>query len=269
VEDRALTYSAMLRDLKARRPWTHPVWEHNPKLAARDFALYLGLRVPLLIGFKWDVRDLPQPPAPAVVIKPNHGGGSACVAPLVRDGGMWRSLLGDGSRDWRGWLRHLHTKSQKRPRTYPHPDNVGPPWLVEEMVGGGIPTEWKCYTVGGVVQFVAQFQRDPESPRSTSRRSICYRDRDMAVIPGGVRADTREVVALPDPAFPAEIIEAAERVARALPTNFVRVDLYEDAYGVVFSEITPEPGGLNRLNPEWDARVGAAWVAAGGVEACL
>jgi len=215
------------------------------------------------------VRKLPEYDGAGCVIKPNHGGGSLCVLPLEWNGGRWHSLLGDGSRLWDEWLRHLHIRSQTRPRTFPHPDNVRPPWLVEGLVGGGIPTEWKCYTVGGVVQFVAQFQRDPESPRSTSRRAICYRGRDMAVVPGGVRADTRKVATLPDPAFPAEIIEAAEYVARALPTNFVRVDLYEDAHGVVFSEITPEPGGLNRLSPEWDARVGAAWVAAGGVEACL
>lgn len=54
--------------------------------------------------------------------------------------------------------------------------------------------------------------------------------------------------------------EAASKVARHVPTPFVRVDLYEAQDGPVFGEITPIPaGGTSQFVPEWDERLGRLW----------
>jgi hypothetical protein len=259
-------FSALYRDLKRTRPWDHPIWATNSKLDARAFVEGLGLRVPELYAGPSELEEaqgwaLPE----ACVVKPNDGAVAQGVLPLVHEGTAYRSLLGDGRRPWPAWCLWLAQVARRKPRTFPHPDNIRGPWLLEELVltpERGLPYEWKFYVIGGTVRFCAQFQRDAQRPRATHRTRRCYRDRDMHPIPGGVKLDRGQDV-LPGPRHPEALVAMAETIARALPAPFVRIDLYEDDAGPVFSEITPEPGGNHdAFRPEWDRRLGEAWMAA-------
>lgn len=260
-------FSHLYRDLKATRPWDHPIWACNHKLDARAFVEGLGVRVPELIAGPDELSAMHRWRLPErSVVKPNSGAVALGVLPLRKVGDIiYRSLLGDGTREWFEWVAFLHTVASRRPRTFPHPDNIRGPWFAEELIEGpkgGLPDEWKCYVIGGRVQFVAQFRRDPATPRVSQRSRTCYRDRDLRPIPGGVKSD-RAQHNLPGPRDPAGIIALAETVAQALPAPFVRLDVYEDAHGPVFSEITPEPGGNHdAFLPHWDRMLGEAWTEA-------
>ncbi len=76
---------------------------------------------------------------------------------------------------------------------------------------------------------------------------------------GPVRHQDRYEASLPAPRHPRDLVAAAERIARALPGPFVRVDLYDVPGGVAFGEITPRPGGSQRFTPDLDRRLGEAW----------
>jgi hypothetical protein len=256
-------FSALYADLKRTRPHTHPVWQHNAKLDARRFATTLGIRVPPLLGIVRDPRNLTERTAP-VVVKPNDGCVALGVLPAVPDGGGWRDLFSGRTASWAAWMQELYELSQQPPRFRPHPDNVRGPWVMEGMVGDGsaLPDDWKFYVIGGRVLLTGQFRRIPSAGRKAKAR-ICQWTRDWERVTGGAKADQDNDLTLPPPKHGAQLVAIAERIAAALPTPFVRVDLYEDDAGPVFSEITPEPGGSHRFRPEWDERLGAAWAEVG------
>jgi len=254
-------FSEFYARLKAERPRTHPIWEHNSKLSGRALAERLGVRVPLLLQTAGDPRDLKEPSWPSVVVKPNDGCSARGVLVLVSDGhGGWLDLFTGRADTWDWWMVHLLGLGTGR-----YGEGVAGPWLVEERIPGQLsprclPYDWKAYVIGGRVEFVAQFSRRAGLGRRGGK-DVCQWTRDWRMVTEGARTDYG-VVPLPAPSFPNGLITAFEAIAQELPAVFVRVDCYEDAVGPVFGEITPAPGGPQSFKPEWDERLGAAWAAA-------
>jgi len=252
-----VSFAARYRELKASRLRSHPVWDVNAKLAGRDYAAARGVRVPRLLCVHENVRMIPPHAGPAV-LKPNDGCSARAVLPLIPAGVAWRDYFSGEVRPWPEWMARAGTYRQRRAPT--DASGIGGPWLLEEMVGDGIrlPDEWKALVVGGVVQLVAQFRREPGEGRSSSGKRTTYWTRDMERIPGGIKLD-RAVCDLPPAIHGAALVETAEMLCRDIDAPMMRVDLYEDEEGVIFGEFTPEPGGTLEFRPEWDAKMGAAW----------
>jgi hypothetical protein len=231
-----------------------PVWDHNAKDAGYALARSLGLRVPAQIAAPAPLDALREPAAERVVVKPVEGAAARGVMPLVRaDDGNWHLLFELGRTFSWAEIRGLLDDAVAE-------GGVGAEFLVEELIEGptplALPYDCKVYCIGGRAELI--MQRDPRNRRWAKHASMRFLGRDFVDL-GLVRHRQRHDPSVPLPAHPAELLDSAERIAGALPTPFVRVDLYEAPDGVVFSEITPQPGGYQLLRDDVDERLGEAW----------
>jgi hypothetical protein len=242
---------------RSRELWGHadPVWDHNDKAAGARLAGQLGIRVPRQLAPPTLLDELRPPPVERCLLKPISGTASRGVTPLVRQpDGRWLNLfeLGDGPQPWeaiRDQLEQLRAEGRISRR-----------FLVEELLAGPSPTElpydYKCLCIGGEVQLVyARDVRNERFPRHSGYRYFSPAWEDLGPISTPSQLDP----SIPPPVHAEELLAAAAAVARALPTPFVRVDLYDQPDGVVFGEITPQPGTNLWFGPELDRQLGEAW----------
>ena len=133
-------------------------------------------------------------------------------------------------------------------------DAIAPQILVEPRLGGTadvIPYDYKFRVFNGRVEQIGV---------STDRlqgAKIAMFDRDWNQLPFAVDHIPREMARLEKPPHIAEMLQAAERLAK--PFTFARVNFYDLPEGPRFGEMTLTPAsGLMPYEPdEWDARVGA------------
>lgn len=127
--------------------------------------------------------------------------------------------------------------------------------LVEESIANGDlrPQEWKVFAFHGRVGLVQQMDRNADQTRmkfySSTGEPLGRLRSDIVFAP--------ELV--PSPVF-AEIIEAAEAISAAIPTGFVRVDLFEQEGGrILLGELCMGPGGDLLFKKGWDRKLGRMW----------
>lgn len=249
--------------VRAIKEWTadHPVWRHNDKVSARRLAHLSGVRPPELFAGPCRLSLLTPPAVPAV-LKPVHGCSARGVHLLVPAGDRYRELMSGTMMTWEQvTLSALAAKHTARNQTLirrGHPDATRPPWLLEELIlwGGKAACDWKIFTFGHEPAVALQISRTPA--RTYVKWWDAHTWDDLGNI-HPVRTWTYNKSLTP-PADPAALCEAARKVARHVPTPFVRVDLYEAQDGPVFGEITPIPaGGTSQFVPEWDERLGRLW----------
>lgn len=246
------------------RVWQPTAWAYNPKLAGREMAQRLGVRMPALLAGPAPLTEL-SPPQRAGVLKPAEGTGGRGILPLVPTGdGLYHCLLTGDVGKWQehtdvAWRQasSRYNPATQRSEPIPAPVMERMPWIVEELVGDGarIPDDVKCYCIGGRVELIRQ--RRPGRGRGGRNGAVhCFWSRSWDRLRGV--DEYRPVADLPRPRGAAEIVHAAERIARFLGSPIVRVDMYA---GAIFGEITPRPAG-DHWTPAWDMRLGAAWEAA-------
>lgn len=231
-----------------------PIWAYNAKDAGAELARSLGLRTPRRFGETVTLADL-APPRQRCVIKPLHGASARGVLALVPgDDGDWFNLLDleAGPRDWETLRAQLGDLVSNK--------LISDRFLVEELVEGptelALPLDWKVVCVGGEVLFT--WARDQRNSRRGQDSRYRHFSRDWQDL-GALRFPDRHDPSIPDPHHPEELVAAAETVARALPSLFVRVDLYDTPSGVLFGEITPQSGVPLWLGPELDREFGERW----------
>jgi TupA-like ATPgrasp len=265
----APSFHALYESMKRQREWLerdhsvrHPIWRANPKTAGRSLAASLGIPVPQLMAGPMPGERLEQPDADRFVVKPVEGHSGRGVYALVRDGERLWSVLDDRPIGWNE-IRDRLAEEAKAGR-------ISSQVFVEELISADrppgsssredslpvLPFDWKCYCIGGRVEVV--MQKDARGRRGNRGAQYKFWSREMTEL-GPVRHQDRYDASLPPPRHPWQLVEAAERVAQALPGPFVRVDLYDGHAGVVFGEITPHPGGEQRFTPDLDRRLGEAW----------
>ena len=251
---------------QAIRDWTadHPVWRHNDKISARELAHSSEVRPPALLGGPSSLRNLPQPTTPAV-LKPVHGCSARGVHLLAPAHEGYRELLSGRYMTWEqvtsSALAAKHTARNQALIKRGHPDATRPPWLLEELIlwDGEAACDWKIFTFGHEPEVALQMKRGPGLIRVKWWSLNDWSDIGDICPTRGWRYSPR----LAPPSNPEAMAEAARKVARQVPTPFVRVDLYEAQDGPVFGEITPTPtGGTSLFVPEWNERLGRAWDAA-------
>ena len=257
-------YSSMNRQrawLKRDHGVRHPISEVEPKLAGRSLAASLGVRVPRLLAGSAPPERLQEPVAERFIVKPIEGWSGRGVHALVREGEGLFSLLDERTTSWEE-VRGKLAADQKEMAADAEANGwrVSREFIVEELLPSGhaerpLPFDWKCYCIGGRVELI--MQREARGQGRDGKR-FKFWSPELSEL-GPVRHQDRYEPSLPAPQHPRDLVAVAERIARALPGPFVRVDLYDVPSGVAFGEITPRPGGIQRFTPDLDRRLGEAW----------
>lgn len=232
-----------------------PVWRYNSKPAGAALAQELGLRVPEKLCEPVPLDALELTERRRCVVKPTSGASARGVVPLVPDGEhAWIDLfdLELGPRSWeqiREGIAEVVTTGR-----------IEPSFFLEEMVAGPsdleLPYDWKSVCIGGRV--VLTYCRDARNRRPGRYSRYRYWSADWGDL-GRVHHPDRIDPTLPPPRHPDEMTRVAETIANHVDTEFLRVDLFEDAAGVLFSELTPQPGGVLWYGDELDRRFGDLW----------
>ena len=141
-------------------------------------------------------------------------------------------------------------------------------FLVEEKVAGankGIPFDYKFYVIGGEVVMGTMFDRNTQ-PTSMAVFDPSWTDvpEEEVLRPASAPVQHRSV-ALPPHAD--QLTDAAQKVAREIDANLIRVDLYATTDGPLLGEITYASGPAHfarmyRFSPAFDAALGKRWAEA-------
>jgi len=260
------SYHALMARTMAERGFDHPIWELNDKVSARELARLAQVRAPRLLQGPCSLRAMTPPDEPAV-IKPVHGCSARGVVPLLPEGDGYYNPRTDEHLTWEQAVAQAlaakHTERNQRLIQRGHPDALRPPWLLEAMVRdavtGGLPADWKAYCFDGQAYVILHAYR-----AASGDLRLQWWDREWNPL-GDICPHRKYTVdpTLRPPRDPDAMITAMDSVASLVDSPFIRVDLYEDVDGPVFGEITPVPtGNTLRFVPEWDRRLGEAWLAA-------
>jgi hypothetical protein len=229
------------------------IWWLSSKPGGRELAERVGVPVPPLLAAPMASDELAWPEdAEAGVLKPSHGSGGKAVFALRRDGERFWSLR---QQRWMPWERIV-----ARVRGIEADGGVRGPYLLEQLVPGvdpwQLPYDWKCYCIAGEPELILQ----KASGRPTRPGRAAFKYWLPSWEPAGPvgRWDQLDPD-LPAPQEPTRLLEAARRVAGAVPGPFVRVDLLESPGRVWFGELTPHPGGPPLFTHATDRRLGEAW----------
>lgn len=232
-----------------------PVFSINGKDKTHEWARGLGVRVPELVGTYLDIGDLPWDELPdRFVLKPFRGSTSRGVFVLQKMDGGWQDLQSGQAvarRDVeRAYLDLVATNA------------ISAAVLVERMIvdprfPGFPPIDYKVYTFFGRVGLIAAKSHgwDGQGGSRSAFRVFDPEWRDLGAAFAGVPLDRT----IPAPVRGAELLELASLISAAVPRAALRVDLFEDADGVVLGEITPEPGGPVLLRADVDRALGLLW----------
>lgn len=232
-----------------------PVWQLNNKAAAYRFALSHGVPIPQVYGEYVRARDIPWDHGlDEFVLKTVIGTVARGVMPLVREKGGYLDLLSPSPQPLSS--EQVVTRLEHLKRDGLASAEV----LLEELLrappGTGLKVlpDYKVFCFQGAIGMIEVIGR------LSREKGAVYRffDPDGTDL-GQARADLPIDSRLPSPRHLAELVSAAETLSRAIMTPFVRVDLYEREQGIVFGEITPEPGGASILREDIDVRLGKLW----------
>lgn len=231
-----------------------PLYHVETKLAGKALAERLGIAVPAVLqgshsrlaDFDWS--RLPE----RFVIKPDAGKSTRGVLVMQREQEGFRELLSGE------WFRQddLATLQPRVARALMSPERYPGIFAEEALVSDGRPAlDWKLFVFGGRVRLILEIMRLPDGPR--------YKMYDEhARSAGAIHLRDPMDQSLPPPRHPERLIDAASRIAKALYTPFVRIDLFELDGEIYFGELTLRPGSAHLFNQEWDRTLGEAWEAA-------
>ncbi|MCA5892731.1 hypothetical protein LEP48_05105 [Isoptericola sp. NEAU-Y5] len=240
--------------VNVREGLNEPILQLYTKLAGQEFAAQHGVRVPRVLG-RWADPDavewesLPE----RFVLKSNVGGGGVNVFPLVRDadGGYTDVLTGESTTSdevrQKLWAKHER-------RSY---------YFAEEFLtarGGGpgtVPSDVKVFCFYGRPMYLEVRTGDWSRAKDVRSQARAF------AADGTELVDVRALIEMGDqlkaPADLAEILEASATLSGAIRRPLERLDFFETDDGLVFGEVTQNPGHLPALVPEWDEKLGEAY----------
>jgi hypothetical protein len=233
----------------------HPVWAINDKDGARTWAEGLGLRQPRLLATFASPADVPWAQLPdRLVLKPVQGSGSRGVHLLQRDGEAWFELRTQ-RRLTSGQVQELLLEKVRQGK-------ISAALVAEELVDdprrpGLPPVDWKVVTFFGRIGLV-QAKAVRLDARGRPVSGWRYFDEQWNDL-GRAKAWREADPTIEPPVHAEQVLATARRISAAVPRAMLRVDLYDDVDGVVFGEVTPEPGGLQKFRRDLDSHLGALW----------
>lgn len=242
--------------VNTREGLREPILDLYTKTAGRAFAAAHGVAVPAELG-RWpdpgavDWDALPD----RFVLKSSRGGGGISVFPLERtaDGFLDRMVGEPVTADEvteKLWKKHQESSV----------------YIAEEFLQakGGAPGEMphdiKVFCFYGEPAFIEVRTGDWSRARETEQRLRTF-------LPDGTElTNVRALItAGTDVTAPEDfegVVRAARTLSKAIRRPIQRIDFYETDRGIVFGEITQNPGRPPSLVPEWDEKLGAVYETA-------
>lgn len=230
------------------------------------FAKYVGVQVPesFFVGAKADLAFSEFPDE--FVLKPDFASTSMGVHLLRKDGDDFIDLSTGHTISEETLFQRLDKVAEK------YYDNVDAAiYRVEQLLrdhdGGTPPSDLRCYCFQGVIGMILKENHQGPGPTRLMYFDGDFRPfvdlEDRYSIVESVR-HLDEIVEAVIPNNWRAIKAVAERVSRAVPSPFVRVDLYDTPDGVFLGELTFYPGPYyygNRklMSPMESERLGRLW----------
>jgi hypothetical protein len=252
--------SSFYRQLDYRKQyWAHlvrkkgldtEIYPEYSKLRGRALGESVGVPSPPLLAGPVGVADLNLDAyGDSFVIKPNWGTASRGVLVLERKGrNEFHELIEDVHLSAEQLLEAVAQKVSTSGR------GSATDLIVEKSMANGSlrPQEWKIFSFYGEIGLVQQMDRSGD----TTSLKLYRPDGGDA---GKLRSDVKFAPSLPQPGQLENLLEAARKISLAIPTGFVRVDLFEQGDSVVLGELCLIPGGDLYFRKGWDKRLGDMW----------
>ncbi len=243
----------------SREKVREPILQLYAKLPAQRFAAENGVRVPRILG-RWSDPDaidwdaLPD----RFVLKSDVGGGGMNVYPLVRDArtsGL-RDVLADQPTTRAEVTERLWAKHEKRSKYFAEEFLVG-----RDGRPGTLPDDIKVFCFYGEPMYL-EVRRGDQSRASHITQKVRAFAIDGTELPYARALMDPGDSDIEAPNDFTAIAEASSRLSGAIRRPLERLDFFETDDGLVFGEVTQNPGRPPALVPEWDRRLGEAYEAA-------
>ncbi len=239
----------MVKQSEARRLGIRqPAWSLDRKDAAYRFINRLGVRAPRSTDPV--PLDQLQPDIPCCV-KPVQGTGGSGVFLVYAEDDIYHVRDGSTLPSWDAMISHAGTL------TYGGRRLANQNWITEELIledtAARRPARnLKFFSFYGEVLYILELLRQPDA-------AACHWSRDgQPINVAGEYLPFDGDGATPDQ------VAVVELISREIPAPFMRIDMLRSERDLVFGEFTPRPGRYELYPPEWDRRLGEAWVQAEG-----
>ena len=239
---------ALVRRLGVKHPW----WTLNGKYAGYRYAAAMGISHPEVLGRFASIDDVnPGELGDRFLIKPDAGSTNRGVYGLDRqDDGSYIDRLNGVRRTWdevKDSYADLHSGGK-----------ISKSLIVEELLRkpgteSAIPDDYKIYCFYDRAELIMQRDLSESADRTNWRFKFWNRDWEDI---GPVKYADRVDQSLAPPVNGDELIATAERLGKALRVPFARLDFYDTDRGVVFGEVTLNPGPPEVFAPEVDEYLG-------------
>ena len=233
-----------------------PILQLYAKLPAQRYAAQHGVRVPQVLG-RWpdpgavDWDTLPD----RFVLKSNIGGGGMNVFPLVREAGADRftDVLTGEQTTREEVLEKLWERHEKRSSYFAEEFLVG-----RAGTPGDVPDDIKVFCFYGEAVYLEVRRGDQSRASNITQRVRAFAIDGTELVHVRALMDAGEGdVNVPEDF--AAIAEASGTLSAGIRRPLERLDFFETDDGLVFGELTQNPGRPPALVPEWDRRMGDAY----------
>jgi hypothetical protein len=244
----------------------HPWWTINGKYAGYRFAAEMGISHPEILGRFASIAEVePETLGNRFLIKPEGGSTNRGIFGLDRQpNGSFIDRLSGDSRTW----AEVTSAYNDLVRGGMISKNL----IVEELLrkpgsDSAIPDDFKVYCFYDRAELIMQRDLSPSANRNPRRFRLQrssddpsnwrfkFWNRDWEDL-GPIKYADRVDGSLAPPANAEELIATAERLGKALRVPFARLDFYDTERGVVFGEVTLNPGPPEIFAPEVDEYLG-------------
>lgn len=236
--------------VNTREGLREPILDLYTKTAGRAFAAAHGIDIPAELG-RWpdpgavDWDSLPE----RFVLKSSRGGGGISVFPLERTEDGFLDRLVEEPVTAAEVTEKLWKKHQEN-RVY----------IAEEFLQaksgqpGEMPHDIKVFCFYGEPAFIEVRTGDWSRARDTEQRLRTFLPDGTEVYHARALISAGTDVSAPED-FDG-VIRASRILSGAIRRPIERIDFYETDRGIVFGEITQNPGRPPSLVPEWDEKLG-------------
>ncbi|MCK7678499.1 hypothetical protein M0E84_10735 [Corynebacterium sp. CCM 9186] len=239
---------------------------------ARNFAIYIGCSVPDLYGSWEDPENIDFGRLPKeFILKPTFLSSSIGVQALEKQASG--EVFLDHLRNSKEFTKEEVVDFQKGMALKKKSTRKPPRWIAEERVvdatGRAVPDDWKFFAFQGEIGLIERIvRRGPGKRNKIAFFDSDFRpivDEDDKLIGSNPKYTEKFSCLAPDNAE--QLLKLARRISVAIPTPFVRVDLYNSVRGPIFGEATLVPGSFfygdhETLSDELNYRLGFLWEAA-------
>ncbi|WP_440897981.1 CapA family protein [Amphibacillus sp. Q70] len=228
----------------------------DKKLVAYQFADKVGFRRPYTDPKIYKFSEL-KPQKGPVVVKPTRATGSMGVYLIYNENRILSAKDGKFLNSWDELVNDVHNQMQKdknRVRKFFTRDE----WIIEELIvdpaNPECPTDLKFHVFYGENVLVQEVIRD-------GKNKYQFWDADNNKVYTG-KLDREDQIYKSAKGFNKKDLDEIIRFSLEIPAPFMRIDMLKGDNELVFGEATYYPGGFENFNPEWDRKLGEAYVNA-------